>query len=433
MKKYAVLIFSMLCVANLLACSRENIDYSAQVDGMIPSEEIEAIFGNGEKNEKEEMEVSKSDTTVILTSEAENAEEVLETHSISTGAESLEYSRLFGNGSFDENQVWTSYNEEYGELVEALLAFCEESAVGSVMLATDEDVIFSGGFNAKETDGETGVNAFTTYEIGSLTQSFTATAILQQIQKGNLEASDTLDKFFPEYPHGSEISIDNLLHMDSGIPDYINESMKFFAGRTADEYDAFMNGEMADEEILHYLYKSELVFEPGKKAKYSNTNYYLLALILEQITGMKYEEYMQAYMFDACGLEYTTCTETGNLTSTPQGNGGYLTMGRVGRGAFDMHSNVCDILMFNRALMAGRLIDEEYLEYMTEIRNEYGCGWSGDNEGVLGQYGSTDAYICVNFIYQLEDENLYFIMMIPNGTKWAMPGNTLDVLEKYLE
>lgn len=433
MKKWLAIILSIICAANLLACSTEKTDASAKADGLIDEAEIEAIFGNGEtetKAEKKSVATSKAVETILPSSESMN-----ETEKVKASIEGVpaEYGHLFGNGDFDENLVWTGYDEEYGELIEALYTFCEESVMGSVMLATDEDVIFAGGFNAKETDEETRINPFTTYEIGSLTQAFTAAAIIQQIQEGNLKASDTLNQFFPDYPHGSEISIDNLLHMDSGIPDYINESMKFFAGRTAEEYNAFMNGEMEDEVILDYLYKSELVFEPGKKSRDSNTNYYLLALILEQVTGLTYEEYVKAYLLDVCGLEYTTCIEAGNLTSAPQGNGEYQTMGRVCRGAGDMHSNVCDILIWDRELMAGRIIDEEHLEYMTEARNEYACGWFDAGGDSVGQYGSTDGYICVNFVYRFEEENLYFVMMIPDGTKWALPGKTLDVLESYLE
>lgn len=434
MKKSVAFILCMVCVLNLLACSGEKTDSVDVTNGMISEAEIEEIFGISEREEKEEkIEVSKADTTIVPTAETETTTEVTESDYTSKDGIPVQYSHLFENGDFDENMVWTGYDEEYSELIEELHAFCEESAMGSVMLATDEDVIFAGGFNAKEIDEETRVNPFTTYEIGSLTQPFTAAAIIQQIQDGNLKASDTLDKFFPEYPHGSEISVDNLLHMDSGIPDYINDSMKFFAGRTAEGYEAFMTGQMPDEEILGYLYKAELSFEPGKKTDSSSTNYYLLALILEQVTGMTYEDYMQAYLFDMCALENTTCTETGNMTSIPQGNGKYTTLGRVIRGAGDMHSNVCDILTFDRELMAGRIIDEEHLEYMTEAREGYACGWFEAGEGSVGQYSSTDGYICVNFVYRLEEENYYFIMMIPAGNKWSLPGNTMDILENYLE
>lgn len=444
MKKYLAIILSMICVINLSACAGKTTEAAAESDGMLAQEEIDAIFGTlHQKRQEEKTDESGQGTSasqkrdVAIGADTENAEmtetEVAEKNDISADGMPMQYSHLFETGDFDENLVWTGYNDEYAELIEELLAFCEENAVGSVLLATDEEVLIAGGFNAEETDEQTRVNPFTTYEIASLTESFTAAAIIQQIQEGNLKASDTLDKFFPDYPHGVEISVDNLLHMDSGIPDYINDSMKFFAGRTAEGYEAFMTGQMPDEEILGYLYKAELSFEPGKKSDSSNTNYYLLALILEQVTGLSYEEYMQAYLFDVCGMESTTCTETGNMTSVPQGNGSYTTLGRVIRGAGDMHSNVCDILMFDRELMAGRIINEEHLDYMMESRNGYACGWFEAGEGSVGQYGSTDGYICVNFIYRLEDENFYFIMMIPDGRKWSLPGKTMDVLEGYLE
>jgi len=433
MKKWLAIILSIICMANLLACSKENEVSLPKTNGMITEAEIEAIFGTGDQKKKEEVqETEKTNSYKEMISQKESeAAETGKTRTIE--GVPAEYSHLFTNGDFDENLVWTGYDEEYSELIDELLAFCEETAMGSVLLATDEDVIFAGGFNAKEMDEETRVNPFTTYEIGALTQSFTAAAIIQQMQEGNLKASDTLDCFFPDYPHGFEISVDNLLHMDSGIPDYVNESMKFFAGRSAEEYEAFMNGEMTDEAILSYLYNADLTFEPGKKAHDSNTNYYLLALILEQVTGLAYEEYVQAYLLDICGLENTTCVETGNITSVPQGNGNYLTMGRVCRGAFDMHSNVCDILIWDRELMAGNVLGEEYLEYMLEARNGYACGWFEVGEGSVGQWGSTDGYLCINFVYRLEEEKLYCIMMIPDTSQWGLPGKTLDVLEKYLE
>lgn len=444
MKKWLAIILSMVCAMNLLACSGEKTDLSVEADGMITEAEIDAIFGTLHREKQEEkagesgQEIytseNQSESMAVETETAEMTEtEVVDVIEDSSDGIPVQYSHLFKTGDFDENLVWTGYDDEYAELIEELFTFCEENVVGSVMLANDEDVFFAGGFNAKETDEETRVNPFTTYEIGSLTQSFTAAAIIQQIQEGNLSASDTLDKFFPDYPHGSKVSVDNLLHMDSGIPDYVNESMKFFAGRTAEQYEAFMNGEMEDEVILDFMNKSELVFEPGKKSKDSNTNYYLLALILEQVTGMTYEDYVQAYLLDVCGLENTTCAQTGDLTSVPQGNGAYQTTGRVGRGAFDMHSNVCDILIWDRELMGGRIIDEEHLEYMTQPRNEYACGWFGEGENFVGQWGNTGGYLCINFVYRMEEENLYLIMMIPDGKKWPLPGKTTDILERYLE
>lgn len=60
--------------------------------------------------------------------------------------------------------VWTCDDEKYSDFISKLYEKCEDSFEGSLLVATDEQVIFAGGFNAVETDGETKVNAFTTYQ-----------------------------------------------------------------------------------------------------------------------------------------------------------------------------------------------------------------------------------------------------------------------------
>ena len=168
-----------------------------------------------------------------------------------------EYRKLFRNGSFDENMVWRCDDEQYRDLVERLSSKCGYVYEGSVIVATDEQVLFAGGWNSFETDGETVVNPFTTYEIGSVTKQFTAACILQQVQAGNIRVEDTLDKYFPEYPYGSQITVDQLLHMRSGIVDYVNEPMDFYDG-DIDLYLEFNEGRLTDEEILDILYKIKL-------------------------------------------------------------------------------------------------------------------------------------------------------------------------------
>ncbi len=87
------------------------------------------------------------------------------------------YQDLFTGGSFDENMVWTTDDERYSDLISELSEKCESRFEGSLMVATDDQVIYAGGWNAVETDGETRVNPFTTYEIASVTKQFTAACI----------------------------------------------------------------------------------------------------------------------------------------------------------------------------------------------------------------------------------------------------------------
>ena len=71
--------------------------------------------------------------------------------------------------------------------------------------------------NSIDVDGNK-VDAYTTYEIGSLTKAFTATAVLQLCEQGKITLDDTLDKYFPEYEYGKDITIYQLLHMQHLIP-----------------------------------------------------------------------------------------------------------------------------------------------------------------------------------------------------------------------
>lgn len=424
MKKWMAIILSLLCSINLVSCSvgTETAEVpEKKLAGTIQMEKARERAENKESNAKKKKAIRLGEGNALAEASANPNEYLIE-----------EYMHLFANGSFDKDLIWTTDDTRYEEVIETLRTYCEENIMGSVILATDEEILFAGGFNAMEADGVTAVNPATTYEIGSITQQFMGAAILQQIQEGNLKISDTIDRFFPEYSHGSEITIEHLLHMQSGIPDYINESLKFFSGRTAEEYEAFMNGQMTDETILGYLYKAELLFEPGKKSSYSNTNFYLLALILEQVTGVPYAEYIQNNLIEACKLSHTTCLEVGNITGVPGENGDYFAVGNACRGVADMHSNICDILLWNRALMAGKVIEEEQLNYLNDLKTGFSCGWNSMGENVMGDFGSTWSYGYANLIYQDSGENIYFIVLCPDSRKMGAMWKLLNNLEDYL-
>lgn len=81
------------------------------------------------------------------------------------------------------------------------------------MLASDEKVIFISGSERTETDGNTKVNAYTTYELGSVTKTFTSTAILQFCEQGKQSLDDKLRTYIPEYEKGKDITLCQIIHM----------------------------------------------------------------------------------------------------------------------------------------------------------------------------------------------------------------------------
>ncbi len=343
-----------------------------------------------------------------------------------------EYRDLFHGGSFDEAGIWTTDDESYDVLITELSEHCDKKMDGSIMVATDDKVIFAGGWNSMEVDGVTPANPFTTYEIGSVTKQFCAAAILQQVQAGNIDVNDTIDKYFPEYPLGHKITVDNLLHMESGISEMLEG--KFFKEGDYRLNEDFVNGTMPDEEILGKIYSFALDFEPGSRFTYSNTNYWLLALILEQVTGQPYEEYLQQNIFDVCAMPRSSACATGDVTSVPKLGYGYMEFARCCRGAGDIHSNVCDILRWDRNLFGGKILDDEQFEYMTTMRNGYACGWMEDIFDALSHSGSTTAYVSYNSVFKNADgENVYVILMTSNrGSSIRGVEGALKVVDKIL-
>ena len=122
--------------------------------------------------------------------------------------------------AYDEtDHTWTTNDETFQKLVRIMRQECAfpDTASGVYLLATDESVVFLRGVNSVETDGENRVNAYTVFEIGSVTKTFTAAAVLQLWEQGKLNLDDPLCKYFPEYEKGAEITIRQLLHMQSGL------------------------------------------------------------------------------------------------------------------------------------------------------------------------------------------------------------------------
>ncbi|MBJ8344823.1 serine hydrolase [Antrihabitans sp. YC2-6] len=115
--------------------------------------------------------------------------------------------------------------------------------------------------------------------IASISKTFTATAILQQVGAGKLALDDTLESFVPGLPNGSKITVRNLLDMTSGLYDF-----------TADEafnvaFDADPVMPWTPQQAVDIVKAHPVDFEPGAKTVYCDSNYILLGLILEKVTG----------------------------------------------------------------------------------------------------------------------------------------------------
>lgn len=138
------------------------------------------------------------------------------------------------------------------------------------------------------------------FRIGSVTKTFTGTVALQLVEEKKLDLDDTLaDLGFNEVPNADLITVRRLLNMTSGLFDYT---------RDPEFTDAFMNNPTrvwAPGELLGLALEHPPNFAPGERYEYCNTNYILLGLIIEKVTGGSYESGVNAGILEPLGLKDT--------------------------------------------------------------------------------------------------------------------------------
>jgi D-alanyl-D-alanine carboxypeptidase len=189
------------------------------------------------------------------------------------------------------------------------------------------------------------------FHIASVSKAFTAAAILQLQENGLLTLSDPVSRFLPDFPQGDKIQLENLLTHTSGIRD-IND---------LPDYDDFARGPHTLPDLVAKFAGLPLQSEPGEKYSYSNSNYNLLALILEKVSGETYPDYLRRHIFGPTGMEESG--HDGDAASLiPQAAAGYVPAGEKGfekapyldwstkTGNGSLYSTVDDLYRFDRAL-----------------------------------------------------------------------------------
>lgn len=150
--------------------------------------------------------------------------------------------------------------------------------------------------------------------VASITKTFTATAILRLVDEGKLSLDQPIEKFVPGIPGGNEVTVRDLLAMQSGIYDFTS-NQPFLDAFTADPTLPWT----ADDAVA-LMQQNPSQFEPGTQTVYDDSNYVLLGLILEQVTGKDAADVINAQVVKKAGLSHTTFPKTPTLR-TPHPTG----------------------------------------------------------------------------------------------------------------
>ena len=169
----------------------------------------------------------------------------------------------------------------------------------SVAVARNGKVILSKGYGLAEIEHDAKADGDSLFRIGSITKQFTAAAIMRLVEQGKVGLDDPITKYLPSYnTQGRTITVRHLLTHTSGIKSY-TEIKRIMVEEPEHEFK--------HQELIDMVQNEPLAFEPGTKWVYCNTGYYLLGMIVEQVSGKSYCEYLQDEFFGPLGLDHTRC------------------------------------------------------------------------------------------------------------------------------
>lgn len=248
---------------------------------------------------------------------------------------------------------------------------------GTVLVAERDRIIFEGSYGFANEDFQAPNQSNTIYHMASVSKNFTAAAVLILEQKGLLNTSDLVSKHIPDYPSGARITLHHLLTHTSGIPN-INDMPEYaFASRNP----------QTPESLVDIFKNKPLEFDPGAKYKYSNSNYNLLALVIEEVSGLPYGAFLQEEIFRPAGMKETAHHGQANKI-IPQMAVGYQSdnkfnleksdfldwSSKTGNGS--LYTTAHDLLAWNKALADNSILSSTSLRKMYtdhEANSGYGC------------------------------------------------------------
>lgn len=295
---------------------------------------------------------------------------------------------------------------------------------GSVLVAKDGNILLNRGYGMANFEQNIKNTSQTRFLIGSMTKQFTAMAIMQLEEKGLLSEQDKLSKYVPDFPRGDEITIYNLLTHTSGI-------------KSLNEMPGFLNMKPEDLQnintAINFFKNQPLDFKPGTQFEYSNSGYLLLGYIVEKVSGMNYESYLNKNIFKPLNMNDTGIGYIGKEKMyNSSGYQGYLDVTPISdeiivdgvHGAGNLYSTTEDLYRWDMALDTEKLVskktmDKMFSKYVEMAKGSgvyYGYGWmiaDGDNGHEVFHGGNVLGF--TSNIVRYTDKGLSIIILTNSG------------------
>lgn len=321
--------------------------------------------------------------------------------------------------SFNEKQDNSKYSklDKNFELIKEF-----EKGMGAVSILHKGRLVYSNHYGTEKIKEPV-------YRIGSISKLYTAVIILKLIEEEKLELQTKLSKFYKDIDQSDSISVEHLLRHRSGLPNFTDHP----------DYVSYHQRPVSENEHISRFTKYKLEFTPDEKYSYSNTGYVLLSFIAQRVSSLTYSQLIEKYITKPLGLKRTylynsqkhLVYEVPSYMKGAKWEPASNTHETVSFGAGAIASTAEEVAIFIKAIFDTKLISEESLKKMVELKDGYGLGifeFPYNDKKLLGHTGGIDGFRSI-VGYKKEDD-LAFVQL-SNAMAMDFNDNSIAILSSF--
>ena len=325
------------------------------------------------------------------------------------------------------------------------MQFCvPEGFRGAVSVSRGGEVLFEGAYGFRDLANEIENTPDTRFATASAGKAFVGAGIMKLVEEGRLSLEDRLcDVMKFDVGHiDPAVTIEQLLSHTSGAPDYFDEEFMEDYAELWEDFPCYRIRKSAD--LLPMILKYPMKSRPGEKFSYNNGGFVLLDLVIESVTGKRFDEYLQEAVFEPSGMARTGYYEMDRLPGGcansyiwDDARGEYYTnifsVDTKGTGAGGAFTTVRDVRCFWEGLYGGKIVSRETADMMTRFHAKwdgggYGLGLWLDGEGCPLFQGSDPG---VEFVSRrLRDGTVVTAVSNFGDSAWEAADKLIECMEK---
>ncbi|WP_395625593.1 serine hydrolase domain-containing protein [Daejeonella sp.] len=264
---------------------------------------------------------------------------------------------------------------------------------GNVLVAKNGKIIYEKAIGWADYLHRDSLKINSVFELASITKTFTSTAVMMLVENGKLKLDQDVKEFFPDFPYDG-ITVKLLLTHRSGMMNYVYFIDDLWKAQKKNQRIGVTNQEVMKQIAEH---KPAPYMKPDRKFHYNNSNYMVLAAIIEKVSGQKYSQFMKENIFTPLGMKQTAVYSKAEYDKIPVDVVGHDRNWRrsVAQNFLDgpvgdkgIYSTIHDLYLFDRAMRKGQLLEGSTMDSIYAPRNEmqkghfnYGYGWRTFVEG----------------------------------------------------